>query len=171
MNTEILDDIRRRVTEYFGAHPNAMTLSVARDLDVPEAEVVANLPDDRSASLDPAAFEQIMKRCALVDNVHVIVSNTSVTMESTGTLGGFSKSGDFFNVQSDDIDMHIRSNRIARAFAVRKPSHMSGVETLSVQFFDPAGDSSFKVFFTFGQKTAAPETRKIWESLKSDFGV
>ena len=35
-------------------------------------------------------------------------------------------------------------------FALEKPSHMSGLRTQSVQFYDRLGASAFKVFFTFG---------------------
>ena len=92
-------------------------------------------------------------------------------MESTGRLGGFSNSAGYFNIQSGTIDMHIRAERIASAFAVRKPSHIDGVPTLSLQFFDDNGNSAFKVFLTFGQKVAAPEVEALWQALRTDFAL
>ena len=33
---------------------------------------------------------------------------------------------------------------------MKKPGHMDGIDTLSIQFFDPSGAAAFKVFLTFG---------------------
>ena len=54
--------------------------------------------------------------------------------------------------------MHIRGARLATVFAVVKPSHIDGVDTLSFQFYDRDGAAAFKVFVTFGGKKAAPGT-------------
>ena len=49
--------------------------------------------------------------------VHVIVSNGCVTTEAVGQFGGFSTRGEFFNVQSESLDMHIRWGQLGAAFA------------------------------------------------------
>jgi putative heme iron utilization protein len=143
------------------AAPSGMTLQLARRLGVPEVEVIRALPDGRGVELDAARWRELFDGLAALGTVHVIVSNDAVTCETVGRFGGFSDWGEFFNVQSGDLDLHIRYERLAAAFAVRKPSHMSGrVATLSLQFYDPRGDAALKVFLNFGDEPT-PE-RAAW---------
>jgi putative hemin transport protein len=86
-----------------------------------------------------------------------------------GQFGGFSEWGEFFNVQSKSLDMHVRWGELAAAFAVEKPSHMDGVHTLSVQFFDRAGAAAFKAFVTFGGQKAPPERLAQFAALRERF--
>ena len=65
--------------------------------------------------------------------------------------------------------MHIRGARLATVFAVVKPSHIDGVDTLSFQFYDRDGAAAFKVFVTFGGKKADPERRALFEALRERF--
>ena len=82
--------------------------------------------------------------------VHILVSNRAATLEAGGRFGNFSTTGDFFNVQSPSLDMHIRRREIGAVFAVEKPGHTDGKKTVSLQFFDRAGHAAFKVFLGFG---------------------
>jgi putative hemin transport protein len=127
-----------------------MTLQLARQLGVPEVEVIRALPDGRAVELDVGRWEELIRALEGLGTVHVIVSNGGVTCEVNGQFGGFSTWGEFFNVQSKSLDLHIRHAEIAAAFAVEKPGHMDGVNTLSVQFYDRSGATAFKVFLTFG---------------------
>lgn len=158
-----------RVHAYFAGQPNGMTAAAARDLGVPEVDVVRHLPNNNSTELRVDALDDLMAACSAVNPVHVIVSNQATTLEATGALGNFSRWGEFFNVQTKGIDMHVRTNELGTAFAVRKPSHMDGVDTLSVQFYDREGRSAFKVFFTFGQKTPPPETVEVWHRIAREY--
>lgn len=148
--------------------PTVMTMQLARELDVPEVEVVRRFPDGRSVELDIARWEELFTALAEVGRVHVIVSNASVTCETVGVFGGFSTWGEFFNVQSDSLDMHIRYENLTHVFAVEKPSHMNAGRTLSVQFFDPHGDAALKVFFNFGGKPTA-EAVANFETIRERF--
>ena len=74
-----------------------------------------------------------------------------------------------FNVQSNSLDMHIRWPQLGAAFAVEKRSHMNDdVTTLSVQFFDRAGQAAFKVFLNFGGKPSE-ERRQQFADLRTRF--
>ena len=111
------------------------------------------------------------RSCALEGfaKVHVIVSNGGATCEVTGQFGGFSTWGEFFNVQTKTLDMHIRWPQLAALFAVEKPGHMDGVNTLSVQFYDRQGSAAFKVFITFGGQKPSPETQAKFDELRRRF--
>jgi putative hemin transport protein len=106
-----------------------MTLQLARDLGVPEIEVIRALPKDRAVELDASQWEMILKSLEGLGPVRVLVSNAATTVEVVGQFGGFSKTGEFFNVQTKTLDMHIRWKELAAVFAVEKPGHMDGVAT------------------------------------------
>lgn len=148
-------DLAARVRAAVAASPAKMTLQLARDLDVPEVEVLRAFPDNRAVELDVARWQELLQAFESLGTVHVIISNGAATLEAVGQFGNFSTWGEFFNVQTKSLDMHIRSRQLGAVFAVAKPSHMNGVNTLSFQFFDRAGNSAFKVFLTFGQEAEA----------------
>jgi putative heme utilization carrier protein HutX len=164
-------DVAQRVRDAFAKNPTAMTVQLARELNLPERDVVAALPEGRSRALDVTRWQEVLKAMAVAPQVHVIVSSSGCTLESIGQLGNFSTWGDYFNVQSKSIDMHIRGSQIGSVFVVSKQSHMDGVETLSVQFFTHAGQAAFKVFLTFGKKPPTEETKALVEDLVKRFGA
>jgi putative hemin transport protein len=127
-----------------------MTMLLARQFGVPEVEVVRAFPDDRAVELDARRWEELIRRLEAFGQVHVIVSNGGATLEANGQFGNFSTTGEFFNVQTQSLDMHIHWREIGAAFAVEKPGHMDGRKTLSFQFFDRSGHAAFKVFLGFG---------------------
>jgi putative hemin transport protein len=165
----ITPEQRQRIREALRDAPSQMTLQLSRKLGVPEAEVIRAMPDDRAVELDAGRWEELLRSLEDLGKVHVIVSNGCVTSEATGRFGGFSTWGEFFNVQSGSLDMHIRGAQLAAIFAVTKPSHIDGVDTLSFQFYDQDGTAAFKVFVTFGGKNADPERKALFEALRDRF--
>src|SRR6266404_5108036 len=162
---EVTDRIRAAVAK----NPRKMTLQLARDLGVPEVEVIRAFPTDRVMELDIARWEELIQSFEAFGAVRVLVSNGASTIEVDGTFGGFSTAGEFFNVQTDSLDMHIRWEQLAAAFAVEKPGHMDGMATRSFQFFDLTGAAAFKIFLNFGgplhpeRETAFNELRKTFK--------
>jgi putative hemin transport protein len=146
-----------------------MTLQLARQLGVPEVEVIRVLPDGRAVELDAGRWEELIRALEGLGQVHVIVSNGCVTCEANGQFGGFSTWGEFFNVQSKSLDLHFRHAELAAAFAVEKPGHMDGVNTLSVQFYDRSGAAAFKVFLTFGGQRPPAERVAQFEAIRQRF--
>jgi putative heme iron utilization protein len=171
MMTQPSTDVARRVSEALERNPGAMTLQLARDLGVPEAEIVRALPGERAVELDAGRWEEILRSFEELGQVHVIVSNGATTLEAVGQFGGFSTMGEFFNVQTASLDMHIRWPELGAAFAIEKRSHMNEeVTTLSVQFFDRAGQSAFKAFLNFGGKPSAAR-RHQFDDLRGRFAL
>src|SRR6516164_5204516 len=143
-------ETRERIRAAIRENPNQMTMLLARQFGVPEVEVVRAFPDDRAAELDARRWEELIRRLEAFGKLHVIVSNGATTLEANGEFGGFSTTGDFFNVQTASLDMHVRWRQIGAVFAVEKPGHLNGKKTLSFQFFDQSGHAAFKVFLGFG---------------------
>lgn len=157
--------IRAKIQE----NSSRMTIQIARELNVPEVEVIRALPDGNVWELDASRWQELLRSFEALNNVHVIASNNSVTLECFGQFGNFSTWGEYFNVQTKSLDMHIRSSQIASAFAVVKPGHMDGVPTISFQFYDPAGTAAFKVFLTFGGDAPSAEKMKAFHDIRDRF--
>jgi putative hemin transport protein len=143
-------ETRERIQAAIRENPKQMTMLLASQLGVPEVEIVRAFPDDRAVELDPNRWEELIHCLEAFDKVHVIVSNGGATLEANGAFGNFSTTGDFFNVQTNSLDMHLRWREIGAIFAVEKPGHLDGKKTLSFQFFDRSGQAAFKVFLGFG---------------------
>ena len=149
-------------------NPRKMTLQLARDLGVPEVEVIRAFPPNRVTELDMARWEELLRGFEPLGAVRVLVSNGATTIEVDGQFGGFSTAGEFFNVQTETLDMHIRWQELAAAFAVEKPGHMDGMATRSFQFFDQTGAAAFKVFLNFGGPLS-PEREAQFIELRGKF--
>lgn len=157
------------VAAMLAENPRAMTMQLAQSLRVPEAEVVRHLPNGQTRELDLSRWDELLHAFEPLGKVHVICTNGAVTLESNGAFGNFSAWGEFFNVQTPTLDMHIRPKNISAAFAVEKPSHMDGVNTLSIQFFDLSGASAFKVFLTMGGTSANPKRVEQFNAIRTTF--
>src|SRR5215210_4127040 len=162
--TEPAERIRAAVEK----NPRKMTLQLARDLGVPEVEVIRAFPVDRVVEFDIARWEELLQSFEGFGSVRVLVSNGATTIEVDGQFGGFSTAGEFFNVQTDSLDMHIRWKALAAAFAVVKPGHMDGTATRSIQFFDQTGAAALKVFLNFGG-ALAPERETWFTDMRKKF--
>jgi putative hemin transport protein len=165
---KMTDDLSRHIKAAVAANPQKMTLQLARELGVPEVEIIRAFPADRIVELDITRWEELFHNLEALGDVRVIVSNSCATAELEGRFGGFSKTGPFFNVQTPSLDMHIRWEELGAAFAVEKPSHMNGVNTLSIQFYDRAGAAALKVFLNFGA-AVSPVQAEHFARLREQF--
>lgn len=165
----VAEDRYTAIRQAFDADRSQMTLMLARQMQLPEVEVIRALQGDLAHELDASRWEQIIRAFEALGNVHVIVSNGAVTLEAFGQFGKFSLTDGFLNVQTKSLDMHIRTWELASVFAFRKPSHTDGREALSFQFFDRRGDCAFKVFLTFGGHDPSPEILERYENLIRQF--
>ena len=161
-------ETRERIQAAIRENPNQMTMLLARQLGVPEVEIVRAFPDGRAVELDPERWEELIRSLETFGKLHVIVSNGGATLEANGQFGNFSTTGEFFNVQTQSLDMQIRWREIGAVFAVEKPGHLDGRKTLSFQFFDRAGHSAFKVFVSFGG-TIPPEKAERFLQFRENF--
>jgi putative heme iron utilization protein len=146
-----------------------MTVQLARELGVPEVQVIRALPAGQARELDASRWEELLRGFEALGRVHVIVTNGSVTLEAFGAFGNFSTFGEYFNVQTKDLDMHLRGRTLAAAFAVEKPGHLDGINTLSFQFYNHDGAAAFKVFLTFGGREPPADKVRQFHELRDRF--
>jgi putative heme utilization carrier protein HutX len=159
---------KNRIQAAIQENPNQMTMLLAKQFGVPEVEIVRAFPDDRAVELDAKRWEDLIRRLESFGKVHVIVSNGGATLEENGRFGNFSMTGDFFNVQTPSLDMHIRWREIGAVFAVEKPGHLDGKKTLSFLFFDRFGHAAFKVFLGLEGRIPA-EKEALFMQVRDEF--
>ncbi len=157
-----------RIRAAVEANPRKMTLQLARELGVPEVEVIRAFPPHRAVELEITHWEELIHSFEDLGVVRDIVSNGCATVEVEGQFGNFSRTGPFFNVQTPSLDMHIRWEELGAVFAVEKPGHMDGVSTLSFQSYDRAGAAGVKVFLNFGEPVSAERTA-LFAKLRERF--
>lgn len=158
-----------RIREKLKADSRAMTIQIARELAVPEVEVIRAMSPDQVTELEGSRWQELVRAFEGLGALHVVASNAATTLECIGEFGNFSTWHGYLNVQTKTIDMHIRQEAVVAAYAVIKPSHMDGTDTLSFQFFDHAGHAAFKVFLTFGGKNVPGEKRETFDRLRTQF--
>jgi putative hemin transport protein len=168
---DVKEDKRQLIQEKLKENASRMTIQIARELGVPEIEVIRAMPTENVIELDVSRWEELIRSFEELENTHVIASNGSVTLECFGQFGNFSTWGEYFNVQTKSLDMHIRFKALGSAFAVVKPGHMDGVQTVSFQFYDQSGSAAFKVFLTFGGKAPSPERMALFASIRDRFAL
>ena len=78
MANEMTDRIRAAVEKY----PRKMTLQLARDLGVPEVEVIRAFPADRVMELDITRWQELLQSFEAFGSVRVLVSNGATTIEA-----------------------------------------------------------------------------------------
>src|SRR5438309_2055968 len=83
MTEQTSDRIRAAVEK----NPRKMTLQLARDLGVPEVEVIRAFPTDRVVELDIAQWEELLQSLEAFGSVRVLVSNGATTIEVDGHFG------------------------------------------------------------------------------------
>jgi putative heme iron utilization protein len=157
------------IRDAYNTDRSQMTLMLAYQLRVPEADILRALEGDTARELDFSRWDEIIRAFELLGDVTVIVSNGATTIEVFGQFGKFTNKDGFLNVRTDSLDMHIRGWELAAVFAFRKPSHLDKHESLSIQFFDRRGNSAFKVFLNFGGKDPAPELMEKYNELIEKF--
>ena len=89
---------------------------IAKKAGVSEGEVFEALEGKTAWALDPARFPGIMDQLTHWGQVMVMVKNPYAVMESFGVLGGYSNEGEYFNIKTDEIDMHIKPEGIASVY-------------------------------------------------------
>jgi len=103
---------REQIRAALRDNPRKMTIQLARELGVPEVEVIRTMPADAVTELDVGRWEELLRALESLGDVHVIVTNGSVTLEAFGRFGNFSCFGEgegcYFNVQTKSLDMHLR---------------------------------------------------------------
>ena len=77
------NEMSERIRAALAKSPRKMTLQLARDLGVPEVEVIRAFPVDRATEPDIARWEELLRSLEALGSVRVLVSNGATTIGET----------------------------------------------------------------------------------------
>lgn len=159
---------RPSLGERAASSPGDLLEQIAREYGVSTLEVVRNLPPEQATLVSGDAFADIMQEIASWGEVLFLVHNADIVLECTGSLPPGSFAHGYFNIHGDSpIGGHIKADNCkAIAFVVRGLKRIG----MSVQFYNAAGESMFKIFVRRDDKRELiPEQVARFEALRARY--
>ena len=155
----VIKTIRQRIAE----NSSIMTLELARELGVKEADVIRSLPDGMAVEAPAEDFEIIWERMTAWEKVTFICISCGCVTEVSGPLPTGKRGHGMFNLRQrgNALGGHILVQDLGSIWLVSKP--VFGKESHSVQFFSKAGDAMFSVYL------GRDDRRNIIEAARQDF--
>ena len=138
--------IKKIITAMIDEDPSRNTSMMARELSVPELTVVQCLPENMVSLAGPEHFDAITEEIDKWGELTIIVQTDSVILEVKSALPRGSYAKGFYNIMGHKAPAggHFRVDHLNAIAFVDKP--FMGMRTLSIQFYNLAGNSMFKVF-------------------------
>lgn len=127
------------------ANADGVLEQIAGEYSVTTLEVVRSLPAEHRALAAPDQFADIMQDVTTWGEVLFIVHTPDIVLECAGALPPGSFARGYYNIHGDSpIGGHIRAENCQAIAFVSRP--FMGRASLSIQFFNAAGEAMFKIF-------------------------
>jgi len=127
------------------AKPDGVIENVAREHGVAARDVLAMLPAGEAVAEPAEAFEAIWTEVTGWGEILFIVNTPDIVLECHGALVPGTAGHGWFNVHGDSpIGGHIKASNCREICFVDRVFH--GRRSLSIQFFNEAGEAMFKIF-------------------------
>jgi len=150
------------------ASPGDLLEQIAREYGVSTLEVVRNLPAEQGTVVSGEAFADIMQDITTWGDILFLIHNGDIVLECIGALPPGTFGHGYFNIHGESpIGGHIKADNCkAIAFVVRGLKRVS----LSVQFYNGAGESMFKIFVARDdQRELKPDQVARFEALRARY--
>jgi len=151
------------------ASPGDLLEQIAREYGVSTLEVVRNLPAEQGTVVPGEAFADIMQDITAWGDILFLIHNGDIVLECTGALPAGSFGHGYYNIHGESpIGGHIKADNCkAIAFVARGLKRVS----MSVQFYNGAGDAMFKIFVARDeQRELKPDQVAKFEALRARYG-
>jgi putative heme utilization carrier protein HutX len=134
-----------RIHEQLAAKPDGVLETIAADLGVPLADVLARLPAGAAIPVDGAAFEEIWRDLVTWGEITFVVHTRDGVFECKGSVPPGTFRRGYFNIHGNSpIGGHLKADRCRSIYFVDRP--FFGRRSCSVQFINQDGEAMFKVF-------------------------
>ncbi len=150
------------------ASPGDLLEQIAREYGVSTLEVVRNLPAEQGTVVPGEAFADIMQDITTWGDILFLIHNGDIVLECTGALPPGTFGHGYYNIHGDSpIGGHIKADNCkAIAFVARGLKRVS----MSVQFYNGAGESMFKIFVARDeQRELKPGQVEKFEALRARY--
>jgi putative hemin transport protein len=132
-----------------------------RDLGLTRREANALVGEEFARRLPPTVLESLLRRAAEQQvPIMVFVGNPGCIQIHTGPVHRIERMGQWLNVLDPGFNLHIRTELVADAWLVRKPT-VDGIVT-SIEFFDAQGG---ELALFFGERKPGKLELESWREL------
>ncbi|MBX3185364.1 MAG: hemin-degrading factor [Labilithrix sp.] len=119
------------------------------------------LGGDLAYAVAPGAFEQLLRAAAGTGlEIMIFVGNPGLIQIYSGPIVRVAPMGPWINVLDPGFDLHVRTDRIARAWIVLKPTSDGHVTSLEV--YDARGE---QIALMVGKRKPGQEEQAAWRKL------
>lgn len=132
-----------------------------RDFGVGRQQALRLVGDEFASEVNPRSLREMLTRAAEDEtSIMCFVGNPGCIQIHTGPVVKLKETGPWFNVLDPKFNLHLREDKIARAWVVRKPTR-DGVVT-SLELFDEDG---FNFVMFFGERKPGQQELGTWRDL------
>lgn len=163
MNTE---DIRKFLDE----NENIDTYSAAKQLEIPEMEVIMSLDAKQFLEIPKDQFSVIVNEIMDWGRMTTIVSNDDIILEVKDHFPKGSFGHGYYNLHSKDstIGGHISADNIENIFMVSRP--FRGIESYSIQFYNGNKKPVFKQYLgRDAKRQLLPEQKQKFMEMRKRY--
>ncbi len=134
---------------------------ILRKFGVTRTQGLRLAPEGFVQQVSNDAAEVILQKSAEAQTpIMIFVGSRGCIQIHTGTINKLVRTGPWFNILDPDLNLHLRTDAIASAYIVKKPSE-AGIVT-SLEVFDKAGELIVQFFGK--RKPGIPELEE-WRSI------
>lgn len=160
MTPEAIDRDRLR-EEWSGMTDPHQFFSMLKRLNISRRTAIREVGDDFAWPLDNASLGLLLERAAASQtDIMCFVSNPGCVQIHTGTVTNIQRMGPWINVMDPSFHLHVRQDRIAEIWAVRKPADTGHVT--SIEAYDRDGEM---VIQFFGKRKEGKAELASWRDL------
>jgi putative hemin transport protein len=132
-----------------------------KKLDIDRRAAVQNVGEDYAWKLSDGAVEAFFGKAVESQvNLMCFVANRGIVQIHTGPVHNVAPMGPWLNVMDPTFHLHLRADRIAEAWAVRKPTKDGHVT--SVELYD---ENRELIIQFFGQRHEGVDERPEWRAV------
>jgi len=132
-----------------------------RDFGITRCEANALAGSEFATKLPVSSFELLLSTAAAQKvPIMIFVGNRGCIQIHTGPVARIVRMNEWLNVLDPDFNLHLRTDRIAESWIVRKPT-IDGVVT-SLELFDAQGE---EIALVFGKRKPGHPELESWRTL------
>jgi putative heme utilization carrier protein HutX len=164
-------DARPSLAERLAQNSDGILEQIAREYGVSTFEVVRQLPAEHRTIIAGDQFEAIFNNLTEWREVLFIVHTPDIVLECAGKIPPGSFARGYFNLHGDSpIGGHLKAENCAHIAFVSRP--FMGRPSLSLQFFNKAGEAMFKIFVRRDAKRELlPAQIERFNALRARYGA
>lgn len=136
-------------------------VGILRDLDVDRQDAIAKVGEDFAWELAPGSASAMLEAAAAQGGpLMCFVANQGCIQIHSGPVKNVKAMGPWINVMDPDFHLHLRTDHITNAWAVRKPTDKGHVT--SFEAYDRSGELIIQFF---GKRIEGQDERAEWRAI------